>query len=141
MLRMRADGTKRAIYARGLRNTVGWGWRPQTGELWGMGHGSDWRGNDVPPEEPNRITGGGNYVWPFCYGDRQPDDYLSSDPMPKGTTKADYCSRTVAPALTYQARSAPIWMLFYTGAEFPEEYRNDAFVAMRGLWNRNPPVG
>jgi glucose/arabinose dehydrogenase len=141
MLRLRPDGTERSVYARGLRNTVGWGWHPQTGELWGMDHGSDWRGNDIPPEELNSIKQNGHYGWPFCYGQRIADDYLQAEPKPKGTTKEQFCPQTVAPALTYQAHSAPIQMVFYNASQFPSEYRGDAFIAMRGSWNRNPATG
>lgn len=85
------------------------------------------------------IQRGANYGWPFCYGDRRPDVYLSADPQ--GMTKEEYCARTIAPVLTYQAHSAPIGMVFYTANQFPQQYRNDAFVAMRGSWNRQPPSG
>lgn len=139
IVQVRPDGSQRTIYAKGLRNTIGFGWHPQTKELWGMDHGTDWRGDNLPPEELNRIQPRGNYGWPFCYGDRRPDIYLSADP--EGMSKEEYCSRTIAPVLTYQAHSAPIGMVFYTATQFPQEYRNDAFVAMRGSWNRNPPSG
>lgn len=139
LLQVQPDGKKRTIYARGLRNTIGFAWHPQTGELWGMDHGSDWRGNDQPPEELNLIQQGQNYGWPFCWGDRQPDVYLPSDP--EGTTKKEFCAKTAPPTLTYTAHSAPLDLVFYTANQFPQEYRNDAFVTMRGSWNRNPPVG
>ncbi len=139
ILRATLDGKTRAIYAKGLRHTIGFAWHPETKELWGMDMGSDWKGNDTPPEELNRITENGDYGWPYCYGDRQPDQITYRDP--KGTTKEAYCTRTVAPALTYTAHSAPTSLTFYTGAQFPAEYRNDAFVTMRGSWNRNPPSG
>lgn len=139
IIRANPDGSEREIYARGLRNTIGFGWHPATGELWGMDHGSDARGNDQPPEELNRLQAGANYGWPFCYGAQQPDIYFQGEPP--GTTKQAFCPTTQAPALTYQAHSAPIGMLFYTGEQFPPEYRGDAFVAMRGSWNRNPPTG
>lgn len=139
IVQVRPDGSQRTIYAEGLRNTIGFGWQPQTKELWGMDHGTDWRGDDKPPEELNRIQRGANYGWPFCYGDRRPDVYLSADPQ--GMTKEEYCARTIAPVLTYQAHSAPIGMVFYTATQFPQQYRNDAFVAMRGSWNRQPPSG
>lgn len=139
IVQVRPDGSQRTIYAEGLRNTIGFGWQPQTKELWGMDHGTDWRGDDKPPEELNRIQRGANYGWPFCYGDRRPDVYLSADPQ--GMTKEEYCARTIAPVLTYQAHSAPIGMVFYTATQFPQQYRNDAFVAMRGSWNRQPPTG
>jgi glucose/arabinose dehydrogenase len=104
-----------------------------------MDHGSDWRGDDQPPEELNRILDGRDYGWPFCFGDRQPDPYLSAEPA--RLTTAGHCRRSEPPVLTYQAHSAPIALVFYTGGQFPAEYRNDAFVAMRGSWNREPPTG
>ena len=139
ILRAKLDGSERGVYARGLRNTVGWGWHPETREMWGMDHGSDWRGNDTPPEELNLIQSSAHYGWPFCYGDKVVDRLLASDPP--GATKEDFCPRTAGAMLTYQAHSAPIQMAFYGGSQFPAEYRNDAFVAMRGSWNREPPTG
>ena len=133
------DGANLTLFAGGLRNTIGFGWHPVTGEMWGMDHGSDWRGDDQPPEELNRLSEGTDYGWPFCFGDRQPDPYLAQDPT--GATKQEYCSLTEAPALTYQAHAAPIGMVFYTGDSFPEGYAGDAFVAMRGSWNRSEAVG
>ncbi|MCD8487212.1 sorbosone dehydrogenase family protein [Oscillatoria amoena NRMC-F 0135] len=140
LLRAQADGSNRSIYARGLRNTIGFGWHPVTGELWGMDHGSDWRGEDQPPEELNRIQQGRHYGWPFCWGDRQPDVFLPANP--EGMSKAEFCqTQTEPPVLTYQAHSSPLAFAFYNGSQFPAEYRGDAFIAMRGSWNRNPPVG
>lgn len=139
LLQVQPDGRQRQIYAEGLRNTIGFDWHPETGELWGMDHGSDWRGNDQPPEELNLIEPGQHYGWPFCWGDRQPDVYLPANPQ--GTTKEEFCANTQPPVLTYTAHSAPLDMLFYTASQFPEEYRNDAIVTMRGSWNRNPPAG
>ncbi|MEW6269119.1 MAG: PQQ-dependent sugar dehydrogenase [Thermodesulfobacteriota bacterium] len=139
MLRFNGDGSGRGIFARGLRNTIGFAWHPQSGELWGLDHGSDWRGNDVPAEELNRITQGADYGWPYCHGDRQPDELLSLDPP--GTTKQAYCKTTEPPVLTYGAHSAPIALAFYASGPFPPEYAGDAFVAMRGSWNRNPATG
>ncbi|MDM9381483.1 sorbosone dehydrogenase family protein [Chlorogloeopsis sp. ULAP01] len=139
LLQVQPDGSKRSIYAKGLRNTIGFAWHPQTKELWGMDHGSDWRGNDQPPEELNLIQQGKNYGWPFCWGDRRPDVYLPANP--EGKSKEEYCATTEPPVLTYTAHSAPLDFIFYTASQFPAEYRNDVFVTMRGSWNRNPPVG
>ena len=139
LLQVQPDGSSRTIFAAGLRNTIGWGWHPVTGEMWGMDHGSDWRGDDQPPEELNRLEMGNNYGWPYCYGDKEIDPYLAT--VPQGMTKAEFCAQSVGPVLTYQAHSAPIGMIFYTGDQFPEDYQNDAFVAMRGSWNRQEPVG
>lgn len=139
LLRVQPNGSKRSIYAKGLRNTIGFAWHPSTKELWGMDHGSDWRGNEKPLEELNLIKQGANYGWPFCWGDRRPDVYLPANPQ--GMSKEQYCAKTQSPVLTYTAHSAPLDLIFYTASQFPAEYRNDAFVTMRGSWNRNPPVG
>jgi glucose/arabinose dehydrogenase len=138
MLVAALDGSSRAIYASGLRNTIGFAWHPTTRQLWGMDHGSDWRGDDIPPEELNAIVQGTDYGWPYCYGDRRVDPVI--DDPPQGT-KQQYCAMTSAPVLSTQAHNAPIGFAFYTGASFPTEYQGDAFIAMHGSWNRLPPTG
>ncbi|KFE71884.1 PQQ-dependent sugar dehydrogenase [Hyalangium minutum] len=138
LLRVNLDGKGREIFARGLRNTIGFGWHPQSGELWGMDHGSDHRGDDIPPEELNRLVQGKDYGWPYAFGQQQPDPVIDE---PKNMTKAEYVAKTEPAVLTYPAHSAPIGMVFYTGVAFPAEYQGDAFVAMRGSWNRKPATG
>lgn len=130
----------REIYAEGLRNTIGFSFHPTTGNLWGMDHGSDWRGDDQPPEELNLIEQGNHYGWPFCFGDRLPDLYVPTSP-PSGLGTAAFCSTTTGATLEYTAHSAPIGLVFYTADQFPADYQNDAFVAMRGSWNRSEPSG
>jgi glucose/arabinose dehydrogenase len=139
ILQMALDGSRRGVFARGLRNTVGFAWDPETRTMWGVDHGSDYKGNDIPPEELNEIQNGLHYGWPFCYGKRVIDAGYPLDPP--GSTKAELCPRTVAPTLTFDAHMAPMQMAFYQGMSFPAEYRGDAFVAMRGSWNRSPAVG
>jgi glucose/arabinose dehydrogenase len=139
ILQMTLDGAQRGVFARGLRNTVGFTWHPETRVLWGVDHGSDYKGNEIPPEELNQIQNGLHYGWPFCFGERKADESYALDPP--GSTKAEFCPRTVAPTLTFDAHSAPMQLVFYDGVNFPADYRGDAFVAMRGSWNRNPPVG
>lgn len=138
ILRATLDGATRAIFASGLRNTIGFGWHPTTDELWGMDNGSDWRGNELPPEELNLIAEGNNYGWPYCYGTQEVDPIIAD---PEGQSKEQYCATTTPSVLTNQAHEAPIGMTFYEGAMFPEEYQADAFVAMRGSWNRIPATG
>ena len=138
ILRADAKTGERRIFARGLRNTIGFGWHPTTHELYGMDHGSDWRGNDLPPEELNHLLDGKDYGWPYVYGKRVVDQ-VSDDPP--GATKEEYAAKTEPAALTYQAHSAPIGMVFYTGSQFPPDYKGDAFVAFHGSWNRDPPTG
>ncbi len=138
ILRMKPDGSDRKIFATGLRNTIGFGWHPKTQEMWGMDHGSDWLGNDVPPEELNRLQEGKHYGWPFVYADRQVIDVKAGPPVEE--LKA-FAQKTEPMVLGYQAHSSPLQMVFYTGDQFPAEYRNDAFICMRGSWNRKPPAG
>lgn len=153
MIRYTPDGRQREVIANGLRNTIGYDWHPATRELWGMDHGSDFRGDRTPPEELNRIQPGNNYGWPICFAERRVDEMTNAPPSrmalkpgvsePIGTpiSREDYCARTTPSVQTTQAHSAPMAMRFYTGSMFPAPYRNDAFVAMHGSWNRDDPSG
>ncbi len=132
------NGTRR-VYAAGLRNTMGFDWHPATGELYGADQGSDFRGDDLPPEEVNRIMDGGHYGWPFVYGDRVIDRLTTFDPP--GTTKETFAPTTEPALLGLPAHASPIQLRFYDGTAFPAGYRGDAFVTLHGSWNRNPPNG
>jgi Raf kinase inhibitor-like YbhB/YbcL family protein len=141
LLRMSPDGEGRTIFASGLRNTIGFAWHRTTGELWGMDHGIDYLGDEVQPEELNRIERGNQYGWPHIWG--AGGENPQSTPV-GGITKAQWRDESVPMVLGYNAHSAPMQMLFYGGSgakAFPAEYRNDAFVAMRGSWNRKPASG
>ncbi len=138
ILRASLDGKQRAVWASGLRDTIGWGWQPQTGELWGMDQGMDWLGDQVPPEELNKIERGKRYGWPFFWGDNQVNPHL--DP-PATLSKAEWLKSVTPIALGYTSHAAPMQLSFYDGAQFPTEYRGDAFVSMRGSWNRKPASG
>ena len=139
ILQVQPDGSTRKVFANGLRNTIGFGWHPETQGFWGMDHGSDGHGNDVPDEELNKIEESNNYGWPFCFNNKEVNQYVPT--RPQGMTKAEFCEQSTPPVLTYQAHSAPIGLVFYTGDQFPTEYQNNAFVAMRGSWNRMPATG
>ncbi|MBA2354650.1 MAG: sorbosone dehydrogenase family protein [Acidobacteria bacterium] len=144
MLRTSLDGGTRTTFARGLRDTIGFGWHPETKALWGMDNGADWKGDRVPPEELNRIEQDGDYGWPLCYGRRVPDHATVAEPKDLGQptmSKEQYCAGTQPAMLEYAAHSAPIGMTFYTGTAFPAQYRHDAFVVFRGSWNRAAPTG
>lgn len=137
ILQFSSDLATRTVFASGLRNTIGFGWHPDTQHLWGMDNGSDWRGNDLPPEELNFIQEGNNYGWPYCFDDQV--DPIIGDPPDE--TKEEFCERQAPPILTWQAHEAPIGLTFYDGNGFPPAYRDDAFVAMHGSWNRVPATG
>ena len=138
MLRAKPDGTSRTIFATGLRNTIGFDWEPSSGQIWGMDHGIDWLGDNEQIEELNLVQQGKNYGWPYVYG---MGDLNPQDNPPPGLTLEKLAERSEEPALGYTPHSAPMQMVFYNGGMFPPEYRGDAFVAMRGSWNRRPPSG
>ncbi len=138
MLRAKKDGTSRTIFARGLRNTIGFGFEPQTGRLFGADHGIDWLGDEEQQEELNLIEQGKQYGWPYVYDFSKLNPHINP---PEGITLEQWAKMSDEPRLGYTAHSAPMQMTFYTGAAFPEEYRGDAFIAQRGSWNRRPPSG
>lgn len=139
ILQAQPDGTNRRIYARNLRNTIGFDWHPQTGELWGFDHGTDWRGDEIPPEELNKIVDGGDYGWPLVYGKQQVDS-TREDPL--GTTKKAYAQTTQPAVLTFPAHSAPLDFRFLAKAtSLPSQLRSDALVTWHGSWNRKDPEG
>jgi Raf kinase inhibitor-like YbhB/YbcL family protein len=138
IVRATLDGKMRAIYAAGLRNTIGFDWHPTTGDLWGMDHGTDWLGDDEQPEELNRLDKDRHYGWPFVFGGGTLNP--RQDP-PAGLEKSEWAKVGVPMAAGYTAHSAPMQLAFYTAAQFPAAFQGDAFVTMRGSWNRKPPSG
>jgi Raf kinase inhibitor-like YbhB/YbcL family protein len=134
------DGKNRKIYASGLRNTIGFGWSPISGKMFGMDHGIDMLGDNDQEEELNEIVEGMKYGWAYVYSTAKINPH-NMVPKPLGLTNEDWAKQSKNPTLLYTPHAAPMQMAFYTGSMFPAEYKNDAFVAMRGSWNRNPPSG
>jgi len=135
VLRYNADGSGERIFASGLRNAVGLAFQPGTGALWATVNERDWRGDDVPPDYLTEVRDGSRHGWPDCMtvrGKVQVDTSFG---------KGARCDDVVPPTLEIQAHSAPIGLAFYTGTQFPEEYRGSLFVAYRGSWNRTLPTG
>ena len=132
------DGKERKIFARGLRNTIGFDWNPDTKELWGLDHGTDWRGDETPPEELNKIVEDGNYGWPQVYG-KQTVDSTREDPI--GTTKEAFAKTTVPAVMLFAAHSAPIDFKFLVKNNTPAAYKNNGIVTWHGSWNRQHPEG
>lgn len=130
--RYRADGTGAETFATGLRNPVGIAFRPGTTELWTTCVERDYMGNDVVPEFLTRVRRGDFFGWPWTYiGDHV-------DPRaPKGRPKR----KATMPDVLFTAHSVPLGLVFATGTGFPEAYRGDAFVAMRGSTNRSVTSG
>lgn len=138
IVRASKDGRTRTIFASGLRNTIGFDWEPMTGALYGIDHGIDWLGDEVQIEELNRIEQGEKYGWPYVYGMSGINPHINP---PEGITLEQWAKQSTEPVLGYTAHSAPMQMAFYDGNAFPADYRGDAFIAMRGSWNRRPPSG
>jgi glucose/arabinose dehydrogenase len=127
------DGSGGHIFASGLRNPVGLAVNPGTNTIWAADNGRDWLGDNLPPEEVNDLgKNGGNFGWPYCYGNKILDRSQSKDYD---------CSKTIAPKLEMQAHSAPLSVLFYEGAMFPAQYRKNMFITFHGSWNRSIPTG
>ena len=133
ILRMHPDTGEWSIYARGVRNSVGMDWHPETGKLWFTDNGRDWMGPDLPPEEVNVVEeAGAHYGFPHIHGADIRDPEFGADHDP-----ADY----VAPVYEIQAHSAALGMAFYDGDSFPAAYAGALFIAEHGSWNRLSKVG
>lgn len=133
LVRLNPDGGNFEIYARGIRNTVGFDWHPDTRELWFTDNGRDWLGDDAPPDELNHAPKSGlNFGYPYCHAKDIADPEF-------GQRKS--CSEFTPPAWTFSAHVAALGARFYSGSLFPAEYRGRLFVAQHGSWNRSAPVG
>jgi len=131
--RMNADGTGLETFAHGVRNTVGFTWHPTSKEMYFTDNGRDMMGDDVPQCELNRASApGGHYGYPFIHGGDVPDPQYG-----KGKNPDDY----VKPILALGAHVAPLGLKFYTGEQFPADYKNRIFIAQHGSWNRSIKVG
>ena len=130
---MNDDGTNLEIYARGVRNTVGFDWHPKNGQLWFTDNGRDWMGDDLPPDELNRAPGKGmHFGYPFCHGKNVRDPKFGS---------IDSCKKYTPPVQELGPHVAALGIKFYTGRQFPPAYRGKIFIAEHGSWNRSSPVG
>lgn len=131
--RLKPEGGVSEIVARGVRNSVGFDWNPLDAKLWFTDNGRDMLGDDLPADELNRIdTAGQHFGFPYCHQGDTPDPEF-------GGQRA--CREFVAPAAKFGAHVAALGMRFYTGRQFPPEYRNNAFVAQHGSWNRSRKSG
>jgi glucose/arabinose dehydrogenase len=123
ILRMNKDGSGVEVFAAGLRNTVGFDWRPFTNELWGADMGRNNLGQDRVADELNLLEQGKNYGWPYCYDDGVPDPEFN-DPAK--------CAGAVPPAYKFPPHWAPLGALFYNWVAFPPSYQGDLLVAFHG---------
>jgi glucose/arabinose dehydrogenase len=133
LLRMRPDGSGREVFATGIRNTVGFTWHPQTGELWFTDNGRDMLGDDVPACELNRAAKPGlDFGFPYCHAGAIPDPEFG---------ETGKCADAVPPVQALGPHVAPLGVKFYTGEMFPAEYRGQVLIAEHGSWNRSKEAG
>lgn len=131
--RFNPDGGEVEIFATGVRNSVGFDWHPLTKELWFTDNGRDLMGDDRPPDELNRAPAPDlHFGFPYVHGRAISDPRFGSGRNPGNFTP---------PARELDPHVAAIGMRFYTGAMFPEAYRNQIFIAEHGSWNRSTPIG
>jgi glucose/arabinose dehydrogenase len=131
--RIRPDGAGYEVFARGVRNSVGFDWDPRTQELWFTDNGRDWLGEDLPADELNHAPKAGmHFGYPYCHqGDTADPEF--------GRKRA--CAEFSGPAVKLGPHVAALGMRFYTGNQFPPEYRNNLFIAEHGSWNRSKRIG
>jgi glucose/arabinose dehydrogenase len=128
------DGSGQKVYAWGIRNAVGIAFRPGRDELWMSTNERDELGDDLVPDYISSVQPGGFYGWPWFY--------LGThvDPRHKGK-HADLANKVIVPDVLVQSHSATLNLCFYTGGQFPAEYRGDIFAAFHGSWNRTRRTG
>jgi glucose/arabinose dehydrogenase len=131
--RLRPDGSEMQVYARGIRNTVGFDWDPRTKDLWFTDNGRDMMGDDVPSDELNHAPKAGmHFGYPYCHQGDTPDPEFGGKHA---------CGEFTPPAAKLGAHVASLGMRFYTGSMFPAEYRDRVFIAEHGSWNRSKKSG
>ncbi|MEP7377835.1 MAG: PQQ-dependent sugar dehydrogenase [Chitinophagaceae bacterium] len=142
-----SDGVR---YVTGIRNIVGLDWNNSANDLYAVQHGrddldrmypdlytEDQRVN-LPGEEMFRMKKGSDCGWPYCYYDPFQKKKVQGPEYGGDGKKTTGCENKQLPVYAFPAHSAPNALLFYTGTQFPEKYRNGAFIAFHGSWNRAP---
>lgn len=131
--RMNPDGSNFEVYAKGIRNSVGFDWDPRTHELWFTNNGRDDMGDDVPPDTLNHAPRPRlDFGFPYCHAGTIPDPEFGA---------RHRCGEFAPPAQRLGAHVASLGMRFYTGNQFPAVYRGRIFIAEHGSWNRSSKVG
>ena len=132
--RINLDSMNMQLVATGIRNTVGFDWHPQTGQLWFTENGRDMMGDDLPPCEINVVTQPNQHFgYPYLHASNVPD--------PEFATRKPADVEVTPPALELGAHVAPLGLHFYQGDMFPEQWQGSVFVAEHGSWNRSEKIG
>ncbi|NJK68592.1 MAG: sorbosone dehydrogenase family protein [Microcoleus sp. CSU_2_2] len=136
---MNLDGKNQQTFASGLRNPVGLDFHPNSGQLYTTVNERDGLGDDLVPDYLTRIRQGEFYGWPYAYFK---PNLLDPRRVQNGRSeRPDLVAKTLTPDVLFASHSAALGLQFYDGKTFPEKYRNGAFVAFRGSWNRNAGTG
>jgi glucose/arabinose dehydrogenase len=131
--RMNPDGTGMEIVQRGIRNTVGFTWHPESGELWFTDNGRDWMGDDQPADELNHAPRDNmHFGYPYCHEGDLPDPEFGDQRS---------CSEFTPPVQKLGPHVAALGLEFYTPTQFPEKYRGQVLIAEHGSWNRKNKIG
>jgi len=134
ILEFNPDGSGYRVFASGIRNPVGLAWQPGTNALWTAMNERDNLGDDLVPDYATSLQDGGFYGWPYSYIGKNPDPrYQGAFP--------DLVNRAIVPDVLLPAHAAALGITFYDGTQFPQRYRNGAFVALHGSWNRSVAAG
>lgn len=134
LVRMRLDGRDFQIFARGIRNSVGFDWDPKTHVLWFTDNGQDYLGDNLPPDEINRAPQANmDFGFPYVYGNNMPAPGYDHAPM--------NTQNFTPPVYNLPAHVAPLGLRFYTGSQFPVKYQQQMFIAEHGSWNRSTKIG
>ena len=133
ILRLNLKTKQTHIVAKGVRNSVGFDWHPDTKEFWFTDNGRDLMGDNLPPDELNHVKKEGEHFgYPYIHGKNIKDPKYGKNKNPKNFTP---------PSLELGAHVAALGMKFYKGNMFPKEYKNAIFIAEHGSWNRSKKVG
>jgi glucose/arabinose dehydrogenase len=128
------EGKEEKLYASGIRNAVGLAIHPTTGQVWASVNERDGLGDHLVPDYVTHVEEGGFYGWPWYYIGGHPDpDHVGKHPELKG--------KVIVPDVILQSHSASLDLAFYTGDQFPDEYKGDIFAAEHGSWNRERRTG
>ena len=141
-------------FARGIRNAVGIAMSPMDGKLWTTRHGRDGLGGEKegagqwpesvhynaenPAEELLQVNKGDDFGWPYCYYSVDEHHLVLAPEYGGDSKKVGQCAQKKEPVAVFPAHWAPNGLMFYTGSMFPAKYKNGAFIAFHGSWNRAP---
>lgn len=140
VMQMNLDGSNAKVFASGLRNPVGLDFQPQTGALYAAVNERDGLGDDLVPDYLAKVEEGEFYGWPYAY--LSPENLDPRQTTAGGASKRpELVERTQTPEVLFQSHSAALGLQFYDKETFPPRYRNGAFVAFRGSWNRDRGTG